>query len=205
MSHRTLKKTFLEKQADFTKDEAPGLDLDLPKLLEDKVKTDTKEGSALARSTRIRKASEFLPEDAVKLRKSYYCAEKTGYLNKKVATANPLAMMGNPDMMSGMMKQNLQGMFNMFLFTAVGSIFSGFIIAQIPFPLGQKFKAITQQGLNMPALDPSYVSSMSWCFLLIYGLQGILSLIIADSEGIDEMMNMMGPQAQMMQATGAMG
>jgi hypothetical protein len=78
MSHRTLKKTFLEKQADFTKDEAPGLDLDLPKLLEDKVKTDTKEGSALARSTRIRKASEFLPEDAVKLRKSYYCAEKTG-------------------------------------------------------------------------------------------------------------------------------
>jgi hypothetical protein len=122
-----------------------------------------------------------------------------------VAAANPLAMMGNPDMMSGMMKQNLQGMFNMFLFTAVGSIFSGFIIAQIPFPLGQKFKAITQQGLNMPALDPSYVSSMSWCFLLIYGLQGILSLIIADSEGIDEMMNMMGPQAQMMQATGAMG
>lgn len=47
---------------------------------------------------------------------------------------------------------------------------------------------------------------MSWCFLLIYGLQGILGLIIGDSEGLDEMSNMMmGPQAQMMSAAGGMG
>ncbi len=57
----------------------------------------------------------------------------------------------------------------------------------------------------MAALDPSYVSSMSWCFLLIYGLQGILSLIISDAEGLDEMNQMMGPQAQMMQGAGGMG
>ena len=126
----------LEKQADFSKDVAPGLDLDLPKILEEKVKTDTKEGAAMVRSTRIRKSAEYLPEDAVKLRKSYYCTEKTGYLNKKVSAPNPMSMMGNPDMMSGMMKQNIQGMFNMFLFTGIGNIFSGFIIAQIPFPLG---------------------------------------------------------------------
>ncbi len=48
---------------------------------------------------------------------------------------NPMAMM-NPDMMSNMMKQNIQGMFNIFLFSVVGSFFSGFIIAQVPFPLG---------------------------------------------------------------------
>jgi hypothetical protein len=96
-------------------------------------------------------------------------------------------------------------MFNMFLFTVVGSLFSGFIIAQIPFPLGQKFKAITQQGLNLSALDPSYVSSMSWCFLLIYGLQGVLSLIVGDTEGLDDMTAMMNPQMQMMQgAAGGM-
>jgi hypothetical protein len=46
---------------------------------------------------------------------------------------------------------------------------------------------------------------MSWCFLLIYGLQGILSLIISDAEGLDDMANMMGPQAQMMGAAGGMG
>ena len=117
--------------------------------------------------------------------------------------SNPMAMM-NPDMMSNMMKQNVQGMFNIFLFSVVGSFFSGFIIAQVPFPLGQKFKAITQQGLNLVALDPSYVSSMSWylyfpsddifahrCFLLIFGMQGIMNLILGDSEGMDDMGAMM--------------
>ena len=117
--------------------------------------------NALARSTKIRKVSEFLPEESVKLRKSYYCREQSGYFNKKINT-NPLAGMMNPDMMSNMLKQNVQGMFNIFLFSVVGSFFSGFIIAQVPFPLGQKFKSILQQGLKLTALDPSYVSSMSW-------------------------------------------
>lgn len=137
------------------------------------------------------------------MRKAYYCHPQHGYLMKKVAGVNPMAMM-NPDMMGNMMKQNVQGMFNMFLFTVVGQFFSGFIIAQVPFPLGQKFKAITQQGLNLLALDPSYVSSMSWCFLLIFGLQGVMSLILGDTEGMDDMAMMMGPQAQMMQGGAGM-
>ena len=37
--------------------------------------------------------------------------------------------MMNPDMMSNMLKQNVQGMFNIVLFSVVGSIFSGFILA----------------------------------------------------------------------------
>jgi hypothetical protein len=37
---------------------------------------------------------------------------------------------------------------------------------------------------------------MSWCFLLIFGLQGVMSLILGDIESLDEMNNMMmGPQA----------
>ncbi len=91
--------------------------------------------NALARSTKVRKTCEFLPEDSVKLRKSYFCKETTGYFTK-TRTSNPLASMMNPDMMSNMLKQNVQGMFNIVLFSVVGSIFSGFIIAQVPFPLG---------------------------------------------------------------------
>lgn len=91
--------------------------------------------NALARSTRIRKTCEYLPEEAVKLRKAYFCREGTGYFNKQV-NFNPMANMMNPDMMSGMLKSNIQGMFNIFLFSVVGSFFSGFIIAQVPFPLG---------------------------------------------------------------------
>jgi hypothetical protein len=129
LSIRTLKKTILEKEANFDKDEAPGLALDIPKVLEEGVKANDREGSALARSTRIRKSCEYLPEDAVRMRKAYYCHPQQGYLNRKVDAPNPMAMMGNPDMMGNMMKQNLQGMFNMFLFTVVGNFFSGFIIA----------------------------------------------------------------------------
>ncbi len=64
---------------------------------------DTVISNALMRSTKIRAAAEYLPEDSLKLRKAFYCKENTGYLNKKVSAMNPFAMM-NPDMMGNMMK-----------------------------------------------------------------------------------------------------
>ena len=73
-----------------------------------------------------------------------------------------MAAMMNPDMMGNMLKGNIQGMFNMMLFSGVGSLFQGFIIAKVPFPLGFKFKSVLQQGLTLITLDSSYVSSMSW-------------------------------------------
>ncbi len=73
LSHKTLKKTFFEKEANFEKDEAPGLSLDVPKLLDEGIKQNDRETNALARSTRLRKASEFLPEDSMRIRKAYYC------------------------------------------------------------------------------------------------------------------------------------
>lgn len=39
-------------------------------------------------------------------------------------------------MMSGMIKSNVQSLINVVMFSGIGSIFSGFIIAQFPFPLG---------------------------------------------------------------------
>jgi len=137
------------------------------------------------RSQRIRKAANYLPENSVKQRKAYFCTNETGYLVQKV-NFNQMAMLQNPDMMSGMIKQNIQSVFNMMLFSGIGSIFSGFVIAQLPFPLGQKFKTMTQQGIRLMYLDPSFVSSMSWSFLLIYGLYGILSLIIQDRKALED-------------------
>jgi hypothetical protein len=50
---------------------------------------------------------------------------------------NQLAsMMQNPDMMSNMVKQNIQSVINISMFRAIGAIFSGFLIAQLPYPLG---------------------------------------------------------------------
>ena len=71
-------------------------------------------------------------------------------------------MLQNPDMMANMVKGNIQSAFNIMMFTGIGNIFSGFVIAKFPFPLGQKFKTMTQQGVRIMNLDPSFVSSMSW-------------------------------------------
>ena len=78
---------------------------------------------ALTRSSRIRKNAEWLPEQAVKTRKAFYCNKTDGYLLKKVEAVNPMNMMGNPDMMNQMLRQNIQGVVQMMMFSVIGSIF----------------------------------------------------------------------------------
>ena len=63
---------------------------------------------------RLQTESGWLPENAVKTRKEFYCREKTGYLNKEMGP--PAAPSMGPDMMGTMMKQNLMGVVNMFMF-----------------------------------------------------------------------------------------
>tara|TARA_B110000285_G_C14960580_1_gene531473 strand:+ start:500 stop:958 length:459 start_codon:yes stop_codon:yes gene_type:complete len=107
-------------------------------------------------------------------------------------------------MMSGMLKQNVQSVFNIMMFSGIGNIFSGFVICKFPFPLGTNFKQMTQQGVRLLNLDPSWVSSMSWSFLLIYGLSGILQLLITDRAALAESM-MAQAGTQMMNQGGMMG
>jgi len=76
----------------------------------------------------------------MKVRKAYFCDKTTGYFAKEVKAANPMNMMNNPDMMNNMLKQNVQSVIHMLMFTMIGNIFQGFITAQVPFPLGHKFK-----------------------------------------------------------------
>lgn len=136
--------------------------IDIPKMLETKEDSgNMREAQGLARAAHLRKNSEWLPESAVKIRKAYFCTEKTGFLEKEVVVPQ-VNMMANPDMMNNMLKQNIQSVVHMMTFTVIGSVFQGFITAQVPFPLGFKFKQMLQQGLNVTALDASYVSTMSW-------------------------------------------
>jgi hypothetical protein len=66
--------------------------------------------------------SEFIPENAMKVRKAFFCKEETGVLSKEVANKG-MDMMGNPDMMNNMLKQNLQSVVHMMTFQVIGSIF----------------------------------------------------------------------------------
>ena len=91
----------------------------------------------------------------------------------------------------------------MVMFWTIGSIFQGFITAQMPFPLGHKFKNMLQQGIQVRALDPTYVSSMSWSFLLVYGLGAVNGLILKDPKSVEQM-ELMASGAGMMTANNTM-
>lgn len=73
--------------------------------------------------------AEILPEEAVKVRKAYYCDKEKGYFSRTVKAANAMNMMTNPDIMSNMLKQNVQSVVYMSMFTVIGNIFQGFITA----------------------------------------------------------------------------
>jgi len=143
VSETALVGTVLEN--DFDPDvDAPEEPLNVTKKL-DEIEVAHKETQALSRSARIRMTAEWLPENAVKSRKAFYCNDKNGYFNKEgVGAANQAGMMNNPDMMGTMMKQNLQGIIHMFMFQGIGQIFQGFILGQVPIPLGIKFKGMLQ-------------------------------------------------------------
>ena len=91
ISHRNLRDTILESKADPNKIQKDDVEVDLNLCL-GKVKPEVKYAAAMVRSSRIRANANFLPELAVKQRKSYYCTKETGFLEQKY-TFNQMAML----------------------------------------------------------------------------------------------------------------
>ena len=146
----------------------------------------------MTRAGRVRKNANIIPAEAVKKRKAFFCREESGALSKEIQS-NPMQAMMDPNMMGSMLKNNMFMMvYNIVLFQVIGSLFSGFINARMPFPLAQGFRSMLQQGLTLTGLDVRYVSSLSWCFLCLYGLQGLQTLIIGESSLMEDMRMGMG-------------
>ena len=139
VSYPSLFGTIFEKDAD-KEMRRPEEAIDLCKSIEEGTDQDMRETAALNRSKNIRRQGRWIPEKSLKLRAAYFTTETTGYFQREVKAANPMNMMNNPDMMNNMLKQNIQSVLHMFMFTGIGSVFQGFITAQVPFPLGYKFK-----------------------------------------------------------------
>jgi len=88
---------------------------------------------------------------------------------------NPMNMM--MDGMKGNMFFMVQ---NMAMMQGIQHFFSGFILLKMPFPLTLGFKQMFQRGVELTTLDTSYVSSVSWYFLVMYGLRDFFRLVIGD-------------------------
>lgn len=113
------------------------------------------------------------------------------------------AMM-NPDMMGNMLKGSMFMMIQQFvMFSVIGYFFSGFINAKMPFPLAQSFRSMLQQGLTLENLDVRYVSSLSMCFILMFGLQSATQLLLGE-QAMDDMKMQMTMGMNDMQGGGGM-
>ena len=170
--------------------------------------------NVIALSEKLIAGNSLLPENSFKMRRSFLCKKGTGFIPKVAAAASqssgsPLpggmpAM--NPTAIIDMLKNNVVMLVSsMGMFGWVSYLFSGFILAKVPFPLTQKFKVMLQRGVEIIGLDPQYVSSTSLYFLVLFGQSGLINLLLASGEEdedlakIDDMqaMGQMNPAMQM--------
>jgi hypothetical protein len=130
----------------------------------------------------------FLSEKGFKKRQAFF----SEFFSKEFK-ANQTDFM-NPSMMGDMVKRNItNAVYYISLFVVGGYFFSGYLILKLPFGLTRKFKSMMQQGLNLPDFDPSYVSAISWCLILVFGINPIIQFFDGGED-----FNMFTQQRQMM-------
>ncbi|AIO02175.1 hypothetical protein LPMP_350360 [Leishmania panamensis] len=122
-----------------------------------------------------------------------------GMLKKKVDPVNPMEMMNDPNLMSGLLKNQFMMMVpNIGMMMLVSYFFSGFVVAKFPFPLSHRFREMMQRGLEIDVLNCNYVTSLSLYFLIMSGNQGLLQLLLGEdveAEGTSAMIMQQMPQA----------
>jgi hypothetical protein len=144
------------------------------------------ENQLVRRSQRLRMNNQFIPPAAVRMRKAFFMQKAFKEKPKDAVVEAPPPQ--DPMAMMGMMKTNMFTMMlpNMVMMGWVSFFFSGFVLVRLPFPLTDRFKDMLQRGINLKSLNPSYVSSISWYFINLFGLRGIFSLILGPGSATDD-------------------
>eukprot|EP00027_Filamoeba_sp_ATCC50430_P012616 CAMPEP_0168573772 /NCGR_PEP_ID=MMETSP0413-20121227/18716_1 /TAXON_ID=136452 /ORGANISM="Filamoeba nolandi, Strain NC-AS-23-1" /LENGTH=237 /DNA_ID=CAMNT_0008607051 /DNA_START=46 /DNA_END=756 /DNA_ORIENTATION=+ len=152
-----------------------------------------KETQTLLRARRLKANANKIPGFAFASRKQFFNDKETGIFKEKPQQAqDPLALAANnpmmdPNNMMDMMKKNMAMVVpQILLMSWVSYFFSGFVLVKLPFPLTLSFKTMLQRGIDLNTLDVSYVSSLSWYFLILFGLRGINSIVLGESNLVDD-------------------
>ncbi|GAB7328140.1 hypothetical protein MBLNU13_g00169t1 [Cladosporium sp. NU13] len=110
---------------------------------------------------------------------------------------NPMSDPAMMEGMMGMMKGNVAMMVPQSLIMGwINAFFSGYVIMKLPFPLTPQFKQMLQAGVGTRDLDVRWVSSLSWYFLTLFGLQPVYNFILGSKNAANQMAQQM-QQAQM--------
>ena len=98
--------------------------------------------------------------------------------------ANPMSDPAAMEGMMGMMKGNMMMMIPQTLIMSwINAFFAGYVILKLPFPLTLRFKSMLQSGVATRDLDVRWVSSLSWYFLNLFGLQSVFIFILGNDNG----------------------
>ena len=126
--------------------------------------------NSIDRANLLKENFMFISEKGFKKRQAFF----NEFFSREFKERQPADLM-NPNMMGDMLKRNItNAVYYISLFVVGGYFFSGYLILKLPFGLTRKFKSMMQQGLNLPDFDPSYVSAISWCLILVFGINPIL-------------------------------
>lgn len=157
-----------------------------------------RESKALLRGSQLRAFRNAIPPHAFESRKAYLTQafEQGKYLKNPNApkegapTPNPMT---DPDMMEGMMegmKKQVSNMVpQMLIMGWINFFFQGFVVIKLPFPLTLRFKSMLQSGVDTRDMDVTWVSSLSWYFLNLFGLNSVFTLILGDNNAAGAGMN----------------
>lgn len=109
--------------------------------------------------------------------------------------------MSNPEMMTGMLKNNLfMAVATPLQYGLISHFFSGFLIGKMPFPLTQKFRELLQSGVSVVSLDVQWISSISLYFLTIFGFNSLYKIFLNEED--DQMMSQLAGMNPMMMGAG---
>ena len=145
---------------------------------------------SLMRSAVLRQNGKVLTGISFSKRKQYLIDSfKNGKYNKQPIPKegeqhmppNPLSDPEQMDnMMEGLKKQMVMFIPQTIIMGWINSFFSGFLLIKLPFPLTRGFKSMLQRGILTPDMPASYVSSISWYFLNLFGLNIVFRLLLGD-------------------------
>ncbi|KAL1993280.1 hypothetical protein VTN49DRAFT_3229 [Thermomyces lanuginosus] len=160
---------------------------------------ESRERLSLIRGVNLRNnASAVLTTEGFTARKEYLVGayQSGAFLKNPEARgqppANPMSDPAAMEGMMGMLKGNMMMMIPQTLIMSwINAFFSGYVILKLPFPLTIRFKSMLQSGVMTRDLDVRWVSSLSWYFLNLFGLQSVFGFILGHDNAANQMAQQM--------------
>ncbi|KOS19193.1 ER membrane protein complex subunit 3 [Escovopsis weberi] len=171
-----------------------------------------REQRALAHGVNLRSNYHVLSQKSFENRREVLVAgfESGAYLKepdrKGQAPPNPMTDPNAMEGMMGMMKNNMAMIIpNTLIMSWINAFFSGYVIMKLPFPITIKFKSMLQAGVQTKEMDPRWMSSISWYFLCIFGLQFVYVFLLGSDNAASQMAQQMQAQQMPMGPMGTPG